>query len=110
MAAGRTWTPISPEDKWTPSLLSAKALDAYTGLLSSGRFTVLETWGDTTLGMVTGNNKYFALSPARVANLGLEPTDVLRLSPPGSRHLRGLAFSAAALNELGRPRQPGGGG
>jgi len=102
IAAGRTWTPISPEDKWTPSLLSAKALDAYTGLLSSGRFTVLETWGDTTLGMVTGNNKYFALSPARVANLGLEPTDVLRLSPPGSRHLRGLAFSAAALNELGR--------
>lgn len=102
IAAGRTWTPTRPEEKWTPSLLSADALSAYTGLLSSGGFTVLEAWGDTTLGMVTGNNKYFALSPARVADLGLEATDVLRLSPPGSRHLRGLAFGTAALNELGR--------
>ncbi|MBS1690846.1 MAG: SAM-dependent DNA methyltransferase [Actinobacteria bacterium] len=100
--AGRTWTPTRPEEKWTPSLLSADALDTYTGLLSSGGFTVLETWGDTTLGMVTGNNKYFALSPARVADLGLEATDVLRLSPPGSRHLRGLAFGTAAHNALGR--------
>lgn len=102
VAAGRTWTPTRPEEKWTPSLLSADALIAYTGLLSSGGFTVLESWGDTTLGMVTGNNKYFALSPARVTDLGLEPTDVLRLCPPGSRHLRGLAFGTAALNELGR--------
>ena len=102
IAAGRTWTPTRPEEKWTPSLLSADALTAYTGLLSSGTFTVLESWGDTTLGMVTGNNKYFALSPGRVAALGLEPTDVLRLSPPGSRHLRGLAFGTTGLNELGR--------
>ncbi|UXA16746.1 class I SAM-dependent DNA methyltransferase [Mycobacterium sp. SMC-4] len=102
IAAGRTWTPVRPEEKWTPSLMSADALSAYTDLLSEGGFTVLESWGDTTLGMVTGNNKYFALSPARVADLGLESTDVLRLSPPGSRHLRGLAFGAAALNALGR--------
>ncbi len=102
IAAGRTWTPTRPEEKWTPSLLSADALDAYTALLTNGDFTVLESWGDTTLGMVTGSNKYFALSPARVADLGLEPTDILRLSPPGSRHLRGLSFGTAALNELGR--------
>lgn len=102
IAAGRTWTPARPEEKWTPSLLSADALDAYTRLLASGGFTVLETWGDTTLGVVTGNNKYFGLSPARVADLGLEQTDILRLSPPGSRHLRGLAFGTGALNELGR--------
>lgn len=102
IAAGRTWTPARPEEKWTPSLLSADALDTYTSLLSGGGFTVLESWGDTTLGMVTGNNKYFALSPARVADLGFGPTDILRLSPPGSRHLRGLAFGTAALNALGR--------
>lgn len=102
IAAGRTWRPTRPEEKWTPSLLSADALDAYTGLLSSGGFTVLESWGDTTLGMVTGNNKYFALSPARVADLGLASADILRLSPPGSGHLRGLSLGTAALNELGR--------
>lgn len=102
IAAGRTWRPLRPEDKWTPSLLSTEALTAYTGLISGDGFTVLEAWGDTTLGMVTGNNKFFALSPARAAELGMAPSDLLRLSPPGSRHLRGLAFNASALNELGR--------
>ena len=51
--------------------------------------------------MVTGNNKFFTLSPARVAELGLTKSDLLRLSPPGSRHLRGLSFSAAAWHDLG---------
>lgn len=102
IAAGRTWTPVRPEDKWTPSLLSSEALSAYTELISGKGFTGLETWGDTTLGMVTGNNKFFALSPARAAELGMVKSDLLRLSPPGSRHLRGLAFTASALNALGR--------
>lgn len=102
IAAGRTWRPARPEDKWTPSLLSAEALTAYTDLISSDGFTMLETWGDTTLGMVTGNNKFFALSPARVSELGLVKSDLLRLSPPGSRHLRGLTFTTAAHNALGR--------
>ena len=51
--------------------------------------------------MVTGNNKFFTLSPVRVAELGLTKSDLLRLSPPGSRHLRGLSFSAAAWHDLG---------
>ena len=51
--------------------------------------------------MVTGNNKFFTLSPAGVAELGLTKSDLLRLSPPGSRHLRGLSFSAAAWHDLG---------
>jgi adenine-specific DNA-methyltransferase len=101
IAAGRTWRPVRPEDKWTPSLLSSEALMTYTDLLAGGRFTVLETWGDTTLGMVTGNNKFFALSPARAVELGLASTDLLRLSPPGSRHLRELTLSRASLNTLG---------
>jgi adenine-specific DNA-methyltransferase len=77
-------------------------LSAYTELISSEGFTPLETWGDTTLGVVTGNNKFFALSPARMVELRLAPSDLLQLSPPDSRHLRGLTFGAAALNELGR--------
>lgn len=102
IAAARTWRPQRPEEKWTPSLLSSDALAAYTHLLSSGGFTVLQTWGETTLGMVTGNNKFFALSPAKVAALGLQPSDITLLSPPGSRHLRGLAFTKSALDEMGR--------
>ncbi|MDT0275543.1 N-6 DNA methylase [Blastococcus goldschmidtiae] len=99
--AGRTWRPLRPEDKWTPGLLPTDALTAYSALLAGSGFTDLETWGDTTLGMVTGNNKYFTLSPARVAELGLRSTDLLRLSPPGSRHLRGLALTTPALADLG---------
>jgi adenine-specific DNA-methyltransferase len=98
----RVWTPTDARDKWTPSLMPAAALDVYSRLTADAEtFTGLETWGDTTLGMVTGNNKYFTLSPADVAELGLGPDDVLRLSPPGSRHLRGLSFTAAAWHELG---------
>ena len=110
IAAGRTWRPVRPEDKWTPSLLSSEALTAYMELISGDGFTVLETWGDTTLGMVTGNNKFFALSPARAAELGLVPSDLLWLSPPGSRHLRGLAFTrtplTASVRESEAPQRP----
>lgn len=101
IAAATRWTPKNPSDKWTLSLLSSDALATYTSLLKDGSFVPLETWGDTTLGMVTGNNKYFSLSPERVNELGLAKSDTIRLSPPGSSHLRGLAFSNAALRELG---------
>ncbi len=97
----RTWTPVSPEAKWTGSLLSTEALAVYGALARGEHFTPLETWGDTTLGMVTGNNRYFALAPARVRELGLTPSDLIRLSPPGSRHLRGLSFTDSAWEEMG---------
>lgn len=95
------WRPSNPADKWTPMLLRPHAFDTYSSLLQNGSYTTLHTWGETSLGMVTGNNKFFALSPARVAELGLRRTDTLRLSPPGSRHLRGLTLSASALSALG---------
>lgn len=112
--AATSWTPADPSDKWTPSLLKAEALSTYNGLMVNG-FTTLQTWGETTLGMVTGNNGYFAMSPARAASLGLRERDLLPLSPPGSSHLRGLTLSRAAWRELGkngassylfRPQQP----
>ncbi|MGY1820500.1 HsdM family class I SAM-dependent methyltransferase [Geodermatophilus sp. SYSU D00079] len=101
-AVARLWKPDPRDGKWTPSLLSTEALAAYTRLTTSQDFTVLETWGDTTLGMVTGNNRYFALSPQRVAELGLHRSDLIPLSPPGSRHLRGLSFTESARTELGK--------
>ncbi|HKO25583.1 MAG TPA: SAM-dependent methyltransferase, partial [Chloroflexota bacterium] len=52
-------------------------------------------------GMVTGANHYFTLSPARVAELGLPHAEVLRLCPPGSSHLRGLALTSQMLTGLG---------
>lgn len=96
-----TWSPKSPADKWTGLLIGAEALRPLRELRESGAFTLLEEWGDTTLGMVTGNNSYFALSPARVRELGLSQRDLVRLSPPGSAHLRGLALTRRNMTDLG---------
>lgn len=98
---GAAWAPADPAGKWSGSTVSPEATSVYSSALAAGEFSSLESWGDTTLGMVTGNNKYFALTPARVQELGLRATDVIKLSPPGSSHLRGLEFSARAHTELG---------
>jgi hypothetical protein len=93
-----------PEDKsakWSAGLLSPDGLDAYTHALGDTGFAGLQTWGETTLGMVTGNNRFFTLSPAKAEQLGLAPTDTIALSPPGSRHLRAMTLTAAQLAALG---------
>lgn len=105
LSVSRQWTPTSKSGKWSAGMLSRDGLAAYTRATSHPGFTVLEQWGDTTLGMVTGNNKYFTLSPAKVAELGLTPSDVVKLSPPGSRHLRGLSLTDNALEQLGNDDQ-----
>lgn len=101
LGPGQRWTPADPSAKWTSSLVDADAVRLLQTLSVDGLYTNLETWGDTTLGMVTGNNKYFTLSPQRVAELGLRPDELLSLSPPGSSHLRGLSLSNAHLKRLG---------
>lgn len=102
LGEGAIWTPTDPAAKWTSSLIDPEAVELLQRLLKRRVFADLETWGDTTLGIVTGNNKYFTLSPQRVKELGLRPKELLRLSPPGSSHLRGLSLSKAALTKLGR--------
>lgn len=102
LGTGLIWTPTDPAAKWTSSLIDPKAIEPVHTLLQRGLFSNLETWGDTTLGIVTGNNKYFTLSPQRVKELGLHRNELLRLSPPGSTHLRGLSLSKAMLTKLGR--------
>jgi hypothetical protein len=94
------WSPGSSSDKWTGALAPRRAA-ALLGELSAGPFGTLGGWGETTLGMVTGANRYFALSPDAVQRLGLTPDDVIALSPPGSRHLRTLTLTPARWRELG---------
>lgn len=99
-SVARSWKPEPLDAKWTPSLMSTTALGVYVGLETAGDFTTLHTWGETTLGMVTGNNRYFALSPQRAEELGFAADELIALSPPGSRHLRGLVFTGAAYDQL----------
>lgn len=102
LKGGQSWAPRDPASKWTGSLVDPKAVGVLQQLIESGSFTNLETWGDTTLGIVTGNNKYFTLSPERVKELGLRRNELLRLSPPGSSHLRGLTLTSEMLKRLGQ--------
>lgn len=98
----RSWTPAEAEQKWTPALLPGEAADAYTSASAGKGFTLLESWGKTGLGMVTGNNKFFTLTAEQVQELGLKQDELIRISPPGSRHLRGVTFSVRAWEELVR--------
>jgi adenine-specific DNA methylase len=99
--AESTWAPPASAAKWTAALLPDGARQVYEGVTAGSSFGTLHDWGETTLGMVTGNNRWFALSPQRVAELGLADADVVPLSPPGSRHLREAAFTPGAWRDLG---------
>lgn len=102
LESGQSWTPIDPSAKWTSSLVGPLAVEPLRTLQNQGSFVSLEDWGDTTLGTVTGNNSFFALSPRRVRELGLHRSELVRISPPGSAHLRGLVLSSAMLTRLGK--------
>ncbi|MGH2770545.1 MAG: SAM-dependent methyltransferase, partial [Actinomycetota bacterium] len=94
------WVPPDPYGKWTAALIEPAAAEMYVELTTSAKFTPLLTWGKTSLGMVTGNNRYFTLAAQEVAELNLRTSELLAISPPGSRHLRGLTLSSPAWDEL----------
>ncbi len=98
------WIEHNPgvDEKWTPALLSKASLSTYRELSTDEGFSPLIEWGETFLGAVTGNNRYFALSRSEVARLSLKDEDVIRISPPGSRHLRGLKFTHEAWESLAK--------
>lgn len=96
------WTPIDPSGKWSGAVVSAEASKALVDAVSAEDFVALQSWGDTTLGAVTGKNTYFAMSPEQERTLSLQAGETVLISPPGSAHLRGIELSASTLEELGR--------
>lgn len=94
------WFPDTRDGKWTSALLPSEISGLYSSALSHEDVTVLADWGHTDLGMVTGNNKYFTLSNEDVRRLGLKERELLRISPPGSRHLRGLVLAKGGWQDL----------
>ena len=101
LTATRAFVPTGGE-KWTPALIPADALRVYRQLTTSSEFSRMIDWGETYLGCVTGNNAYFTLSVEDAAKHGLASDDLLKISPPGSRHLRGLTFSDKAWTEIAK--------
>lgn len=66
-----SWQPRDAEEKWITALLPPEAAALYASATGDGGFEQLQDWGSTSLGMVTGNNRYFALNNASVNQLGL---------------------------------------
>jgi hypothetical protein len=95
-----SWRPHAPGGKWTEALLDDGGLAAYRGAVARPGVTTLQAWGETTLGGVTGNNRFYTLPAERVRALGLRDEDVVPVSPPGSRHLRRLSFGRADLDAV----------
>lgn len=87
-------------DRWTATLVKADAWEAFIKVGDGPLCERLADWGTTYLGAVTGENKFFCLSDSEVATAGLEERDLLRVSPPGSRHLRGLEFGPKSWSQL----------
>jgi adenine-specific DNA methylase len=93
---------LESNERWVTALVPDEAVEACARLVTAGDFVPLSEWGSIDLGMVTGRNSYFALTSQQRECLGLRERDLLRICPPGSRHLKGLAFSDRAWREIVR--------
>ena len=95
------YTPKTSDARWTGLFASEASVCLLESFLNQGEFALLSDWGKVSLGVVTGNNKYFALTDADVARNGLAD-DVIDLCPPGSSHLRRTSFDSSDLSRLGQ--------
>lgn len=89
-------TPVAPqaEGKWTDLLMPSDRRSLFRSV-ASAHFVELSSYGQPELGTVTGANKFFALSEATRSQYGLRAEDLVRIVPPGSRHVRGTRFTEA---------------
>lgn len=84
---------LSGEGKWTELFLTIRQRQAFRRITAQ-HFVPLSQYGSPELGTVTGANHYFALTEQTRAAYGLRPDlDVVPISPPGTRHLRGIGFT-----------------
>ena len=94
------WAPSSNGGKWMAALLPATIAEQYRRLVLDERFGTLNDWGETDLGMVTGNNRYFTMSFDSVREWDIPERELMRISPPSSRHLRGLMFGKQSWDRM----------
>lgn len=107
LAGATHWAPSFSGEKWISALLPGEASASYVALSTDRACIVpLIEWGDPTLGMVTGNNKFFTLTAEDAERFELDSDELLRISPPGSRHLRGIAFDAADWRRMRAQGKP----
>lgn len=96
----RAAVPPSGGQRWTSLISGGGAVELISDQVAAGNFTPLATWGATRLGAVTGANKFFAITEADRLAERIPESEVVRISPPGSKHLRNLELSTEGWREL----------
>ena len=87
------------EGKWTDLTLTLDVRQLFKSVVLD-RMERLDSYGTPELGTVTGANDFFAISDVTRAKYGIPEKHLKRISPPGTRHLKGLAFTRAHWEEL----------
>jgi adenine-specific DNA-methyltransferase len=90
---------LADNGKWTDLILTNETRQLFRRVAAE-RFARVDTHGTLELGTVTGANDFFALSEATRIKYGLAENLLRRISPPGTRHLKGTVFSRAQWEEL----------
>ena len=91
------------EGKWTDLLVPPKQRGLFRRV-TAAHFVPLSTYGSSELGIVTGANSFFTLAEETRLAYGLAEEQLVKISPPGTKHLKGLTFSRqqwAALRDAG---------
>jgi adenine-specific DNA-methyltransferase len=90
---------FADEGKWTDLLLPVEKRQLFRRV-TEDHFVPLKDFGPPELGTVTGANDFFTLSEETREKYDLTEDQLAPISPPGTRHLRGTAFTLADWNAL----------
>jgi tRNA1(Val) A37 N6-methylase TrmN6 len=92
---------VTPADegKWTDLLLPIRHRQLFKRVAADG-FASLSEYGAPELGSVTGANAFFALSDSTRRKYRLREDQLARISPPGTKHLRGISFTPKDWSSL----------
>ena len=98
---------VAPADtgKWTDLLLPVEHRQVFDRVVDE-HFTPLSAYGSPMLGTVTGNNDYFCIAETVRREYNIDERHLLAVSPPGTKHFRGLSFTRRdweTLRDAGEP-------
>jgi len=91
---GRSHFTVAPAaaGKWSDLLLSVDQRQIFKRAVDD-HCVPLSQYGSPALGTVTGANAFFALSESTRLKYNLSERQLTKISPPGTKHLKGLAFT-----------------
>jgi adenine-specific DNA-methyltransferase len=93
------------EGKWTDLLLSVNRRQLFDRAVEE-HFVTLGSYGTPTLGTVTGANDFFCINESTRLRYNIAERHVAKISPPGTKHFRGLTLSKADWQRLRDDDEP----